>query len=31
VGEEKEELPGEDTLRLQMDHIPAGGNIRISS
>ena len=31
VGEEKEELPGDDTLRLRMDHIPADRNIRISS
>lgn len=31
MGEEKEELSGDDTLRLRMDHIPADGNIRISS
>jgi hypothetical protein len=30
-GEEKEELPGDDTLRLRMDHIPADRNIRIRS
>jgi hypothetical protein len=31
VGEEKEKLPGDDTLRLRMDHIQLDRNIPKSS
>jgi hypothetical protein len=31
VGEEAEELPGDDASRLRMDNLPASGNYRIGS
>jgi hypothetical protein len=31
VGEEEEELPGDDTSSLRVDNLPASGNYRIGS